>query len=160
MRVRIGTGKATRSVRPRRAVDRLRVRGVCGKSGQLHECPPVTINNPFDVPSQSWNTTATTVLQPRCSCLEIDRNDALRFGYGRSAVFADAQTAGTPFSAWGLASTSISPPAPGVPTVRLDGDFSTVFPCTSYAQQLYWQGDNLEAPDAGISRRPSTPTTT
>ena len=119
------------------------------------QCPVVPINNPYDVPAQLWNTSEPTVLQPRASISwQIDRNDSLRFGYGRSAVFADAQTAGTPFSAWGLEQYVGIPAktAPGVPTLcgwnTATFPNQAVFPCTSYAQQLYWQGDNLEAPDA------------
>ena len=119
------------------------------------QCPVVPINNPYDVPAQLWNTSEPTVLQPRASISwQIDRNDSLRFGYGRSAVFADAQTAGTPFSACGLEQYVGIPAktAPGVPTLcgwnTATFPNQAVFPCTSYAQQLYWQGDNLEAPDA------------
>jgi hypothetical protein len=119
-------------------------------------CPMVPITNPFDVPYQLWNAHEPDVLQPRVSIsYQVDRNDSLRFGYGRSAVFADAQTAGTPFAAYGLnAYTNIKVPASvgGVPTL-CGWNSSTfpneaVFPCTNLAQQLYWQGDNLEAPDA------------
>jgi hypothetical protein len=111
--------------------------------------------NPFDVPSSSWTTKVLypQVLQPRTSAAwELGLNDSIRFSYGRSAVFANAQTAGTPFHLYGIQ------PYLGIPAVKggqcgwTSGQ--VVVPagqpgCTSYAQQLYWSNDNVEAPDAG-----------
>jgi hypothetical protein len=117
------------------------------------QCPKVPITNPFDVPAQLWHN-EPTVIQPRGAIsYEFGPYDAVRIGYGRSAVYANAQTSGTPFHTYGLekfvkipAETSPSAPtlcgwaSPAFPTA--------VFACTSLAQQLYWAGDNLEAPDA------------
>ena len=110
--------------------------------------PPPNIN-PFDVSPSSWNTKVLypNEIQPRLSiAYDMDRNDAIRFGYGRSAVFADAQTAGTPFHMYGI-EPYLNIPAPagsmcGVASVKQ-------WACTSYAQALYWAGDAVEAPDAG-----------
>jgi hypothetical protein len=116
-------------------------------------CPQTKITNPYDVPSSLW-IPPPTVLQPRGSISwQLDRNDSLRFGYGRSAVFADSQTAGTPFHLWGASpfwSMPAIPAAAGVPTLcgwNTSSFRSAVFPCKSFGEQLYWQGDNLEAPD-------------
>ena len=110
--------------------------------------PPPNIN-PFDVGTAQWTTKVLypNEIQPRLSIVyDMDRNDAIRFGYGRSAVFADAQTAGTPFHLYGL-TPYLNIPAPagsmcGVASVKQ-------WACTSYAQALYWAGDAVEAPDAG-----------
>jgi hypothetical protein len=110
--------------------------------------------NPYDVLHQSWNASVLypQVGQPRGAVsYELGRNDALRFGYGRSAVFADAQTGGTPFHLYGLQNFINIPAEPGswcgwTATVVVKAGTSG---CHSYAQQLYWAFDNLEAPDAG-----------
>jgi hypothetical protein len=123
-----------------------------GCTVQAFPCPAgdsVGINNPFDVPSKLW-TNEPTVLQPRGSVSwEIDPNDAVRFAYGRSAVFADAQTGGTPFHSYGLEPYLKVPAKPGSACGWANTPFGTtsVFPCASYGAQLYWQGDNVEAPD-------------
>ena len=63
-------------------------------------------------------------------------NDSLRVGYGRSAVFVNGQTAGTPFSAWNLGPYMSIPPLPGVQC-----GIQIKYTCTSYGEQLYWAGD-------------------
>ena len=109
----------------------------------------VPINNPFDVPSSLFQN-EPTVLQPRASIsYQMGNNDSLRFGYGRSAVFADAQTGGTPFDMYGLANYINVPAKTGSTCGWNSPAFNAaVFPCKTYAQQLYWMGDNVEAPDA------------
>ncbi len=119
---------------------------------QTLPCPAgdsVTLNNPFAVPARLWSN-EPTVLQPRISVSwQLNPNDAIRFGYGRSAVFANAQTGGTPFHAWGLEPYMKVPALPGSTCGWSSAAFGTqAFPCKSYGAQLYWQGDNLEAPDA------------
>jgi hypothetical protein len=118
-----------------------------------NQCPVVPITNPFDVPSQLWHN-EPTVVQPRGSIsYQFGQWDSIRMGYGRSAVFANAQTAGTPFHEFGI-EQFVKIPAettPGVPTLCgwNSAAFPTaVFPCQNMAQQLYWAGDNEEAPDA------------
>jgi hypothetical protein len=111
--------------------------------------------NPYDVPSASWTTKVLypQVLQPRTStAYELSPNDALRFSYGRSAVFANAQTAGTPFAYQGIQPYLNIPAKPGGQCGWTNGQavINAGQPgCTTYAQQLYWTGDNVEAPDAG-----------
>jgi hypothetical protein len=112
-------------------------------------CTSAIINNPYDVLASTWTNAQLhpTELQPRLAVsYEIDRNNSLRFGYGRSAVFVNGQTGGTPFQFWGLQNYVNIPAEPGA----LCGWAATlVYPCKNAAQQLYWEGDNLEAPDAG-----------
>lgn len=111
--------------------------------------PAVTINNPYDVSNASWTNAVLypTVAEPRASVsYEMGTNNSLRFSYGRSAVFADAQTAGTPFGMYGLEPYLNMPATAGS---MCGWAATTVFPCKTFAQQLYWEGDNLEAPDAG-----------
>jgi Carboxypeptidase regulatory-like domain len=116
---------------------------------QYNQGPPANIN-PFDVNPPSWNTAVLYphVVQPRASfAYAIDRDDAVRFSYGRSAVFANAQTAGTPFELQGNLTKFLNIPAKAGATC---GNVSVkVFNCPSYGAQLYWEGDNVEAPDAG-----------
>ena len=123
-----------------------------GCSVNVVVCPAgdsVAITNPFDIPASSWETEPTT-LQPRGSIsYELSSNDSIRASYGRSVVYADAQTAGTPFEMYGLASYASIPAIPGSTCGWTSAGFGTrVWPCRSYAEQLYWQGDNVEAPDA------------
>ncbi len=106
----------------------------------------------IDVPASFWQP---SVLQPReweprlSVAYQLSPNDALRFAYGRSAVFGNAQSTGTPFTAYNITPYLKIPPIPGfqcgIPTVKL-------FPCQSYGEQLYWLGDQIEAPDAGNGR--------
>ncbi len=122
---------------------------------QYGQGPPGYItkaNGPFDVPASFWQP---SVLQPReweprlSVAYQLDPNDAVRFAYGRSAVFGNAQSTGTPFTAYNINPYLKIPPVPGfqcgIPTVKL-------FPCQSYGEQLYWLGDQIEAPDAGNGR--------
>jgi hypothetical protein len=111
---------------------------------------------------------------------DIDRDDAIRASYGRSVEFAYGQTFGTPMSltdvspllngiapiggAAGQAAQPTcgsgynhEPQAPGA-KAGAGGAISSYggnlpvyyFPCTSYAQQLFWAYDQLfDAPDYG-----------
>lgn len=109
----------------------------------------VPINNPYDVLNTSWTNSVLypTVIEPRASVsYELGTANSFRFSYGRSAVFADAQTAGTPFGMQGLEPYFKIPAQAGS---MCGWTATTIWPCRSYADQLYWEGDNLEAPDAG-----------
>ncbi len=109
-------------------------------------------NGPYDVPASFWQP---SVLDPReweprvAIAYDIGPSDALRAGYGRSAVFDDAVSSATPFNLYNLAPFMKVPPLPdflcGIPSVRL-------FPCRSYGEQLYWIGDQVETPDGGNDR--------
>jgi hypothetical protein len=113
---------------------------------------PVTVLSPFDVANSSWtnNVLQPVELEPRASfSYQFGANDSFRFSYGRSAVFANAQTAGTPFELFGLQKYLNIPAKPGA----VCGNAATYqFPCQSYGAQLYWAGDGVEAPDAGNGR--------
>ncbi len=82
---------------------------------------------------------------------EIDRNDSVRFGYGRSAQFSNAQDAGTPAGLYNAAAFNKIPAKPGsMCGTGIPGSALPNFPCQSYASQLYWFGDNNnDAPDLG-----------
>jgi hypothetical protein len=97
----------------------------------------------------SWNNTnlQPKVWEPRIGAsYQLSPNDAIRAGYGRSAVFINAQTAGTPFQLYNLGQYLGIPAKPGATCPLFNGGSA---PCTTYVQQLYWQGDSVEAPDAG-----------
>ncbi|HEV8022218.1 MAG TPA: hypothetical protein VGP41_13180, partial [Candidatus Lustribacter sp.] len=127
--------------------------GTCQGACAIYQVPvgsTVAINNPYDVQNTSWTgqVLSPNVTEPRGSIsYQIDKDDALRFSYGRSAVFADAQTAGTPFHLYGLTSQYLKLPAQ--PGAQCGWTATTTFPCQSYGAELYWTGDNVEAPDAG-----------
>ena len=132
--------------------------GTCAGSCIAYGVPAgssVAINNPFDVLNSSWGTTflSPTVAEPRMSVsYEMGTNDSLRFSYGRAAVFADAQFAGTPFGLNGATPYLNVPANPNLAGPQQCGWLATTtWNCKSYAQALYWEGDNIEAPDAGNS---------
>ncbi len=119
---------------------------------QYGQGPPgyiTSVNGPFDVLPSFWqpNVLFPKEWEPRLAVnYQMGNNDALRFAYGRSAVFGNAQSTGTPFNVYNVAPFMNIPAIPGfkcgIPSVRL-------FPCQSYGEQLYWLGDQIEAPDAG-----------
>ncbi|MGP6190473.1 MAG: carboxypeptidase regulatory-like domain-containing protein [Vulcanimicrobiaceae bacterium] len=103
--------------------------------------------NPFSVVPSSWTNSVLnpTEIEPRAGITYLmGVNDSLRAGYGRSAVFLNGQTAGTPFNAYGLAPYMSIPALPG-----FSCGIQIKYVCRSYGEQLYWQGDAVEAPDAG-----------
>lgn len=90
--------------------------------------------------------------EPRAAVsYEIDRNDSVRFSYGRSAQFANAQTGGTPFGIYNDGPYRKVPPKPG--SMCGSGVANSItFPCQNYASQLFWFGDqNNDAPDIGAT---------
>jgi len=117
---------------------------------------PQDLNNPSDVPSSAL---ANKYINPRtvdpraAVSYQMGRNDSLRFGYGRSTTFLNAQTAGTPASLYNAEALQHIPaldtaaaPACGSGT----NPAAARFKCANYAQQLYWLYDqNFDAPDLG-----------
>lgn len=119
------------------------------------------------------------IWQPRfAASFQPDLNDSLRFSYGRSVDFFFAQTAGTPFDLSNYPAWMMTMPAKdsgagqgvftatGAPVLAPSGPgcgstYNTAFPasagvlghqwpCSNYAQSLYWVGDQfLDAPDLG-----------
>jgi hypothetical protein len=114
--------------------------------------PSIIYTNPTDVDPATIepNVLRPEVDEPRAAVsFQIDRNDAVRFGYGRSAQFASASTGGTPSGLYSYGALASIPAKPGA----LCGSGITnalVFPCQNYASQLFWFGDaNNDAPDVG-----------
>jgi Carboxypeptidase regulatory-like domain len=127
---------------------------------------PNDVVNPFDVPTVIWgaNVTNPIVWSPRAALTwQLDTDDSLRVSYGRSAVFQNSQTAGTPLGIYGnLAALAALPPnlvgatplITGAPVANQCGTtlngIAGTFPCANYLQQYYWSIDRgLDAPDAG-----------
>lgn len=93
--------------------------------------------------------------------------DSLRFTYGRSVVFANSQTLGTPGAMYGIDPrlNSVAPigntadPTTWTCGSGLNTKYAATgnfFRCTSYAQQLYWSYDqNNDAPDVGNNIPPT-----
>ena len=92
-------------------------------------------------------------VQPRGALSwQFDPNDAVRAGYGRSAVFLNAQTAGTPAGMYAAEPFLKVPAIPGS-TCGTGIPTAPVVTCQNYAQQLYWLYDqNFDAPDLGGAR--------
>ncbi len=114
--------------------------------------PGLQYTNPTDVdPSTIGPAVLKPVVdEPRASLsFQIDRDDALRFGYGRSAQFANASTGGTPSSLYNYSELLKIPAKPGALCGSQVAN-SLTFPCQNYASQLFWFGDaNNDAPDVG-----------
>jgi hypothetical protein len=115
--------------------------------------PAGTPGGPYSVLPQSWTSAFLnpTEWEPRLGIsYQLNTTNSVRASYGRSAVFINAQTGGTPFTLYNLAPYV---KVPAIPGAQCFGAISgNAVPCTSYAQQLYWQGDAVEAPDAGGSQ--------
>ncbi len=111
---------------------------------------PGFTNNPSDVNPNSLDGQylKPSLLQPRGAiAYQFGNNDAIRAGYGRSGVFLNAQTAGTPAGMYGAGALLNTPPIPGS---TCGTGITPMLPCQNYAQQLYWLYDqNFDAPDYG-----------
>ncbi len=140
---------------------------------------PTDLANPDDVPVGGTSAgnflkkdfLRPSVTEPRVAInYQFDPNNSLRFGFGRSVVFANAQTQATPSSMYDFPAAFFSIPAlgntadpstwscgtgfnaqhllPGGANASSNG--GGYFRCTSYAQQLYYFLDqHNDAPDAG-----------
>jgi Carboxypeptidase regulatory-like domain len=119
--------------------------------------------NPSDVdPSAiSAQYLQPRVFEPRlAAAYQMGQNDSLRVGYGRSVVFLNAQTAGTPASLYNYNSylnipaldTTASPQC-GSGTNLSRNTPGHLFKCQNYAQSLLWLYDqNFDAPDVGAAQ--------
>jgi hypothetical protein len=148
-----------------------------GANYKFGQNPPLSPDpgNPSDV---SPSTITAQYLQPRefepriAAAYQMGSNDALRAGYGRSVVFLNAQTAGTPASLYNY-QQYLNIPALDVPgqqfpacgsgtndsrhtPVKIGGQSagsSNLFYCQNYAQSLLWMYDqNFDAPDVGAAK--------
>jgi hypothetical protein len=120
-----------------------------GDGSNPSDVNPATLGNQYLKPHET---------EPRGAIsYEFDPNDSVRFGYGRSAIFLNAQTAGTPAGLYNTAPFLSVPAQPGAlcGSGKNASHYTTanpngVFPCANYAQELYWQYDqNFDAPDLG-----------
>jgi hypothetical protein len=114
--------------------------------------PSNTPGGPYSVLPSSWTSAFLnpTEWEPRIGIsYQLNTTNSVRASYGRSAVFINAQTGGTPFNLYNLAPYTKIPAKPGATCFgAISGN---AVPCAFYSQQLYWQGDAVEAPDAGGS---------
>ncbi len=117
------------------------------------------------------------VVDPRFAVsLQPSANDSLRFSYGRSVEFLNAQDAGTPAGMYGASALANVPVLPGTNTsnpatwdcgsglntaavlpskANISSKGGGFFQCTNYAQQLFWAYDqNFDAPDIGNGTSP------
>jgi len=130
------------------------------------------LDNPYDVPPSyiTPDQVRPRVTEPRAAMTyQMGPADALRVGYGRSVVFANASTFGTPAALYNYR-PFLKVPALDVPgqqypecgsgynytrktPVYIHGKFegySNYFYCQNYAQELYWLYDQFhDAPDVG-----------
>ncbi|MBC5799002.1 MAG: TonB-dependent receptor [Candidatus Eremiobacteraeota bacterium] len=116
---------------------------------------PLDLNNPSDVPPAAL---ANKYINPRtvdpraAVSYQMGRNDSLRFGYGRSTTFLNAQTAGTPAGLYNAERLQHVPAldTAAAPACGSGTNPAGLFKCANYAQQLYWLYDqNFDAPDLG-----------
>jgi hypothetical protein len=122
-------------------------------------------------------------IEPRlAAAFQVTNNDSIRAGYGRSVIFPNAQSLGTPAYISGLPSSVLNlAPTPGTntanpatwtcgsgqnpqwaasqtsPNYSAPGSF---FRCNTYGQQLFWLLDqNHDAPDVGNNSPQTTSNT-
>ena len=116
---------------------------------------PLDRNNPTDVP---YAALANKYINPRtvdpraAISYQMGRNDSVRFGYGRSTTFLNAQTSGTPQGLYNAESLMKVPAndTAAAPACGSGTNPAGLFKCANYAQQLFWQQDqNHDAPDVG-----------
>jgi hypothetical protein len=122
-------------------------------------------------------------VEPRlAAAYQIDNNDSIRAGFGRSVIFPNAQSLGTPAYISGLPSSVLSlPPVPGTTTAdpatwtcgsgqnaqwaasQSSPNYvgpGAFFRCPNYGQQVYWELDqNHDAPDVGNNEPQTTSNT-
>ncbi len=107
--------------------------------------------NPFDVPAALWTKAITnpTEWEPRAAAsYQLGLDDAVRASYGRSSIFGNAQSAGTPLGLYGVPAAFFN--IPPKPNFSCGTQYGVYFTCSNYAQQLYWAIDRHgDAPDAG-----------
>jgi len=128
--------------------------------------------NPYDVPPSyiTADQIHPRVTEPRAAlAYQMGPADSIRFGFGRSVVFANAGTFGTPAALFNY-QPFLSVPALDVKgqqfpecgsgtnntrqtPVYIHGKYegtSNLFYCQNYAQELYWLYDQFhDAPDVG-----------
>lgn len=141
------------------------------------------LGNPQDVDPSfiTHDILNPNAFEPRfAAAYQFGRNDALRFGFGRSIDFLNAQTAGTPGAMYGGNALLGLPPTPGTNTAdpttwtcgsglntanllpAVNGKIPNLGPkgggffrCQNYAQQMFWGYDqNFDAPDIGNGHAP------
>jgi hypothetical protein len=119
--------------------------------------------NPQDVDPSTVTPqyTQPSVFEPRGSlAVQITKNDALRFSYGRSVNLIPGQGYGTPFQIFNMPSQLNYIPAldsAAAPECGNNLNASRVsatnpaglVQCQTYGQQLYWSNDQQDAPDVG-----------
>ncbi len=94
-------------------------------------------------------------LEPRIALdYQAGSNDAFRAGYGRSVIFLNAQTSGTPGFMYNY-QPFLSVPATDTtanPACGSGKNPAGLWKCANYAEQLYWLYDqNFDAPDLGLA---------
>lgn len=127
---------------------------------------PTDLTNPSDVDPSAITKKYLNPrdTEPRAAiAYQFGRDDAVRASYGRSVIFLNAQTAGTPAALYNGSNTALANvpaldtaanPACGSGTnnARAAATGSPFFKCANYAQELYWLYDqNFDAPDLGAA---------
>jgi Carboxypeptidase regulatory-like domain len=127
---------------------------------------PFYSSNPSDV---NPNSLKPAYLQPKtteprfAATYQMGRNDSIRAGYGRSVIFLNGSTFGTPGALYGYAPFAKVPALdsaanPGCGSAGTATNPSGgLYRCRNYAQQLFWAWDNgYDFPDYGNFARSST----
>lgn len=137
-----------------------------GPGGTTSDVSPGYLSSQFLTPRE---------FEPRAAVSwRLDRDDSLRFSYGRSTLFFFGQTLGTPFSVYpGLGYSELASipattgslcgsgwhgPGAGYSAAGTNSSGATAyyFACQNYASQFFWGGDQiLDAPDVGGNGPPT-----
>ncbi len=118
---------------------------------------PFYLSDPSDVPPSfiSNQYSKPSVIEPRLAVsYRLDPNDSIRASYGRSVIFLNAQTFGTPASLYNY-SQFVGIPATDTAKNPLCGSGTNgpLVKCLNLAQELFWAWDQgNDAPDLGNAK--------
>ncbi|MGH9206846.1 MAG: TonB-dependent receptor domain-containing protein, partial [Acidimicrobiales bacterium] len=120
---------------------------------------PFYSSDPTDVPTAGLNPQYydPKALEPRLAVsYQMGANDAVRAGYGRSVIFLNAATFGTPAALYNAAPFENVPALDSAQNPQCGNSAGPggVVKCLNYAQQLFWAIDNnFDYPDLGNATR-------
>jgi hypothetical protein len=118
---------------------------------------PFYYSNPSDVPPSSISSQYSnpSVLEPRLAvAYRLTPDDSIRASYGRSVIFLNAQTFGTPASLYNYSAfTGIPATDSAANPLCGSGANGPLIKCLNLAQELFWAWDQTnDAPDLGNAK--------
>jgi hypothetical protein len=93
------------------------------------------------------------VYEPRfAAAYRLDNDDSIRASYGRSVIFLNAQTYGTPAGIYNYAPFQSVPATDSLANPQCGTSYGGLVKCQNFAQQMFWLWDNNhDAPDLGAA---------